>query len=99
MIHFVGPDGKHDKLLNKVKSTKSSYLYAMAHVVYQWLATLRKIRNPLYQDEPELPDLEMIQNSLSTTINSLIDESINTFDTNAINQMEVKTDDVVGIQA
>ena len=99
VIHFVGPDGEHNKLLNKVKSTRSSHLYARAHVVYQWLATLKKIKNPLYQDEPELPDLEIIQDSLSTTINSLIDESINTFDSNALDWTEMKKDDVSEIRA
>ena len=99
MINFVGPDGEYDKLLNKVKSTKSSHLYARAHVVYQWLAALKKIKNPLYKDEPELPDLESVQDSLSKTIDSLINESINIFDSNVLGQTEVRKDDIAGIMA
>ena len=99
LIQFVGPDGEYDKLLNKVKTMKSSHLYARAHVVYQWLAALKKIKNPLYKDEPDLPNLESVQNSLRTTIDSLIDESINTFDSNALDRTEVKKDDVAGIRA
>ena len=99
MIQFVGPDGEYDKLLNKVKTIKSSHLHARAHVVYQWLAALKKMKNPLYKDEPEMPDLETVRDSLRTTIDSLIDESINTFDSDALDRTEVKKDDVAGIRA
>ena len=68
-------------------------------MVYQWLAALKKIKNPLYKDKPELPDLESVWDSLTTTINSLINESINTFDSDALERTEVKKDDVAGIRA
>ena len=60
---------------------------------------IEKIKNPLYKDEPELPDLESVRDSLRTTIDSLIDESINTFDSDALDWTEVKKDDVAGIRA
>ena len=60
---------------------------------------MKKIKNPLYKDEPELPDLERIQDSLRATIDSLLDESINTFDSDALDRTEVKKDDVAGIRA
>ena len=99
VIQFVGPDGEYDKLLNKVKTMKPSHLHARAHVIYQWLAALKKIKNPLYKDEPKLPDLESLRDSLKTTIDSLINESINTFDSNALERTEVKKDDIAGIRA
>ena len=99
MIQFEGPDREYDKLLNKVKLMKLSHLHARAHVVYQWLAALKKIKNPLYKDEPELPDLKRIQDSLRATIDSLLDESIDTFDSDALDRTEVKEDDVAGIRA
>ena len=46
-----------------------------------------------------MPDLETVRDSLRTTIDSLIDESINTFDSDALDRTEVKKDDVAGIRA
>ena len=60
---------------------------------------VEKDKNPLYKDEPELPDLESVQDSLSKTIDSLIDESINIFDSDVLGQTEVRTDDIAGIRA
>ena len=59
---------------------------------------MKKVKNPLYKDEPELPDLERIHESLRATIDSLIDESINTFDGDALDWTEVKRDDMSGIR-
>ena len=53
----------------------------------------------MYKDKLELPVLESVWDSLRTTIDSLIDESINTFDSNALDRTEVKKDDVAGIRA
>ena len=99
VIHFVGPDGEHDKLLQKVKNSNSSHLHARAYVVYQWLAALKKVGHPLYQDEPELPSLESIQSTIDEAVESLLEESINTFDSKAQERSDIKRDDVAGIRA
>ena len=69
-VHFVGPEGSHDTLLQKTRSMKTPHLFARAHVAYQWLAGLRKI-NPLYKNQPELPTFDSFSDTLAqATANS-----------------------------
>ena len=96
-IHFVGPDGSHDTLLQKTRSTQSSHIFARAHVVYQWLSSLKKI-NTLYTNEPELPPYDQFKNILDNTAEILLEKSLVTEDSEAISRTEIARDDVAGIR-
>ena len=96
-VHFVGPEGSHDKLLQKTRSTRTSHLFDRAHVVYQWLAVLRKI-NPLYENEPDLPPCVTFSDTLAGATDSLLNNSLVTEDEAAVERTEKARDDVAGIR-
>jgi hypothetical protein len=97
-IHFVGPQGQHDTLLQKTRHIKPTHLFGRAFVVYQWMASL-KVINHNYQYEPELPSLTEFQAMLNNAVDTLIDQSIKTFDDEAVRNTEIARDDIAGIRA
>ena len=97
-IHFVGPQGQHDTLLQKTRHIKPTHLFGRAYVVYQWMASL-KVINHNYQFEPQLPPFEEFQATLNNAVDTLIDQSIKTFDDEAVRKTEIARDDIAGIRA
>ena len=97
-IHFVGPEGSYDTLLQKTRTTKSVHLFARAHVVYQWLHVLKMV-HPLYRDEPDLPPFEVFQSRLDGTIDELLARSLSTTDGDAVERTNIARDDVAGIRS
>ena len=94
LIHFLGPEGQHDTLLQKTRSIKTSHLFARAYVVYQWMSVLKKV-NPLYKDEPEIPQFNQFSEMLGGTIDKMISEAENTIEDEAV---QIARDDVAGIR-
>ena len=97
-IHFVGPQGSHDTLLQKTRSTRTSHLFARAYVMYQWMESLMKI-NPLYKDEPDLPLFHNLRSNIEASIGSLLEHSLATQDDEATERTEIAGDDVAGIRS
>jgi hypothetical protein len=97
-VHFVGPQGQHDTLLQKTRHIKPAHLFGRAFVVYQWMSALKLI-NQQYLLEPELPPFSEFQNRLQESVNTLIDQSIKTFDDEAVNRTAIARDDVAGVRA
>ena len=71
-VHFVGPQGQRDTLLQQTRHIKPTHLFARAFVVYQWMSALKMI-NQQYLLEPELPPfLSSIKVSKSRSTHLLI---------------------------
>ena len=97
-IHFVGPQGQHDTLLQNTRHIKPTHLFGRAFVVYQWIKTLSVI-NPRYKYDGELPSFLEVKRTMEEAVDCLIDESIKTFDDEAVKRTEIARDDIAGIRA
>ena len=82
----------------KTRHIKPTHLFGRAYVVDQWMASL-KVINHNYQFEPQLPPFEEFQATLNNAVDTLIDQSIKTFDDEAVRKTEIARDDIAGIRA
>ena len=92
-IHFVGPQGQHDSLLQNTRHIKPTHLFGRAFVVYQWIKSLSMI-NPRYKYDGELPPFLEFKRTMDEAVDCLIDESIKTFDDEAVKRTEIARDDI-----
>ena len=97
-VHFVGPQGQHDNLLRSTRHIKPTHLFGRAFTVYQWIKSLSMI-NPRYKYDGELPSFSDFKKTMEEAVDRLIDESINTFDDEAVKRTEIARDDIAGIRA
>ena len=68
-LQFVGPDGKYDRLI--AKAIKSANVSGRAHVIYQWLAVLRRI-NKWYEEDDPLPSFYIFQELMRDCNDNLV---------------------------
>ena len=73
-------------------------MFGRSYVVYQWLKILIQV-NKCYEDEPPLPDFNEFQDTLKSTKETLMKESIKTFGDEAVQKSEMARDDVAQIRA
>ena len=66
--------------------------------MYQWMAALKTL-HCLYKSEPALISLSETKRRIKKTVDTLLRQTINTFDDACVNTMNIARDDVAEIRA